>query len=192
MTPRRSDDKVEENRLANAFDLTCKAWQVRRVSPIHRLSTDPVITNQSTLQQRFKVPYTYCGCPLPGDSLGDKLSRLTRKFISSHASPQSALSPPGHPAYAPATHASEHSAIHVRLDDPALAATLARKRREREQTRDERRARDLRRVQKGELDPEVYRRGETHYNAFLTPVPFVWPVGGCVSVGHSQCAAVSC
>lgn len=87
----------------------------------------------------------------------------------------------------------------MQLGDPslgrALAAELARKRRERERRRDERRARDLRRVQKGELDPEVYRRGEAHYAAFLTPVPFIYPVpvgGGCVSVGHSQCAAVSC
>ncbi|CAL1714258.1 unnamed protein product [Somion occarium] len=36
------DDKIEENFLANAFDITCRAWQ-----------------------ERFNVPYMHCGCPLP-------------------------------------------------------------------------------------------------------------------------------
>ncbi|KAI0720627.1 hypothetical protein C8Q72DRAFT_890601 [Fomitopsis betulina] len=163
------DDKVEENRLANGFDLTCKAWQ-----------------------HRFKVPYSYCGCPLPGDSIGDKLQRLTHKLFSSSSKeqPQSSLKPSGHPAIAHATHASEHNAIHLRPEDPSLASKIARKRRNRERKMDERRARDLRRVQRGELDPEQYRRGQAHYAAFLTPVPFLTPVdvSGCVSVGHSQCA----
>ncbi|KAG7447815.1 uncharacterized protein BT62DRAFT_823263, partial [Guyanagaster necrorhizus] len=47
------DDKVAENRLANAFDITCRAWK-----------------------DRFRIAYTYCGCPLPGDTIGQKLSRL--------------------------------------------------------------------------------------------------------------------
>ncbi|KAG7447834.1 uncharacterized protein BT62DRAFT_948034, partial [Guyanagaster necrorhizus] len=47
------DDKVAENKLANAFDITCRAWK-----------------------DRFRIAYTYCGCPLPGDTIGQKLSRL--------------------------------------------------------------------------------------------------------------------
>ncbi|KAH9832602.1 uncharacterized protein C8Q71DRAFT_860985 [Rhodofomes roseus] len=73
------DDKVEENRIANAFDITCQAWQ-----------------------QHFKVPYTHCGCPLPGDTIGDRLQCLTRKFMSNKVS-----RPPASPT---ATHASEHNA----------------------------------------------------------------------------------
>lgn len=161
----------------------------------HPQSSRQTTDHHPTPQSRFKVSYSYCGCPLPGDSIGDKLSRLTHKVFSSSSRAQthSALSPPGHPAIAPATHASEHNTIHVRPDNPKLAAKLARKRRARERKMDQRRARDLRRVQRGELDREQYRRGEAHYAAFLTPVPFISPVmiGSCVSVGHAQCAAVS-
>ncbi|TFY63748.1 hypothetical protein EVJ58_g3067 [Rhodofomes roseus] len=79
------DDKVEENRIANAFDITCQAWQ-----------------------QRLKVPYTHCGCPLPGDTIGDRLQRLTRKFMSNKVS-----RPPASP---PVTHASEHNGVPVYLN----------------------------------------------------------------------------
>ncbi|KAJ3513636.1 hypothetical protein NLJ89_g2838 [Agrocybe chaxingu] len=49
------DDKVEGLRLSSAFDITCRAWK-----------------------DRFGVPYTHCGCPIPGagDSIGKRLSRL--------------------------------------------------------------------------------------------------------------------
>ncbi|SJL02729.1 uncharacterized protein ARMOST_06065 [Armillaria ostoyae] len=47
------DDKVAEDRLSKAFDITCRAWQ-----------------------DRFGIPYTHCGCPLPGDTIGQRLSRL--------------------------------------------------------------------------------------------------------------------
>ncbi|TFY79965.1 hypothetical protein EWM64_g4047 [Hericium alpestre] len=46
------DDKVEETHLSNAFDLTCRAWNAR-----------------------FNVPYMHCGCPLPGDTVGQKLPK---------------------------------------------------------------------------------------------------------------------
>ncbi|TFK20551.1 hypothetical protein FA15DRAFT_559230, partial [Coprinopsis marcescibilis] len=36
------DDKVDGFKLSNGFDLTSRAWQ-----------------------NRFKIQYTYCGCPLP-------------------------------------------------------------------------------------------------------------------------------
>ncbi|KAH9832601.1 uncharacterized protein C8Q71DRAFT_777258 [Rhodofomes roseus] len=162
------DDKVEENRLANAFDITCRVWQ-----------------------QRFGVPYSYCGCPLPGDSIGDKLQRLLR--IAKPDKP-SGLRPPAHPDIPPATHASEHNAVQVRLNDALnknKAAQLTRQRLLRQRKMHERRQRDERRMHKGEYDPEQYRRGEMHYTAFLTPVPFVTPVAACVSIGHTQCGAVS-
>ncbi|KAH9930332.1 uncharacterized protein B0H18DRAFT_148066 [Fomitopsis serialis] len=165
------DDKVEENRLANAFDITCQAWQ-----------------------KHFKVPYTYCGCPLPGDSIGDKLQRLTRKFVSSQHSEQPLnLDPPAHPDIPPATHASEHNAVQVYLNaalDSGRAAELHRQRVLRQQKMNYRRERDARRAQKGDIDPELLKRGQNHYAAFLTPVPFIQPISACVPVGgQPQCSA---
>ncbi|KIP02258.1 hypothetical protein PHLGIDRAFT_130825, partial [Phlebiopsis gigantea 11061_1 CR5-6] len=51
------DDKVEESHLATSFDITCRAWEAR-----------------------YQVPYTHCGCPLPGDTLGQRLARLKRRL----------------------------------------------------------------------------------------------------------------
>ncbi|KAF8548444.1 hypothetical protein OG21DRAFT_1394747, partial [Imleria badia] len=47
------DDKVGEDHLATAFDVTCRAWI-----------------------DRYKVPYTYCGCPHPGTTFGQRLRRV--------------------------------------------------------------------------------------------------------------------
>ncbi|KAF9230288.1 hypothetical protein BU15DRAFT_91144 [Melanogaster broomeanus] len=52
------DDKVEENYLATTFDITCRAWK-----------------------DRFGLPYTYCGCPLPGTTLGQKLRRALAEGV---------------------------------------------------------------------------------------------------------------
>src|SRR5437016_2340500 len=52
-----SDDKVEGLRLSSAFDITCRAWK-----------------------ERFKVQYTHCGCPVPGDSIGERLSKLVKLY----------------------------------------------------------------------------------------------------------------
>ncbi|KAG9316181.1 hypothetical protein JVU11DRAFT_2202 [Chiua virens] len=46
------DDKVEEGILATAFDVTCRVWI-----------------------DRYKVPYTHCGCPQPGPTLGQRVRR---------------------------------------------------------------------------------------------------------------------
>ncbi|EIW76418.1 hypothetical protein CONPUDRAFT_111340, partial [Coniophora puteana RWD-64-598 SS2] len=50
------DDKVEENSLANSFDDTCRVWQ-----------------------DKYHVPYMHCGCPLPGNTIGQKLKRLVNR-----------------------------------------------------------------------------------------------------------------
>jgi hypothetical protein len=74
-----SDDKVEGLRLSSAFDITCRAWK-----------------------ERFKVQYTHCGCPIPGDSIGERLSKLIKLY-----------SPPPHlPFDRPlsAAHPSDHNA----------------------------------------------------------------------------------
>ena len=157
-----SNDKVEENFLASSFDITCRTWRVRPSLPPPLPYLLP--TEEITPQDRFGVPYSYCGCPLPGDSIGDKLQRLTHKLFSSSSKeqPQSSLKPPGHPAIAHATHASEHNAIHLRPEDPSLASKIAQKRRNRERKMDERRARDLRRVQRQPLT------AGTHFRRFRT------------------------
>ncbi|KAH9930329.1 uncharacterized protein B0H18DRAFT_1117014 [Fomitopsis serialis] len=154
------DDKVEENHLANAFDVTCRVWQ-----------------------QRFGVPYTYCGCPLPGDSIGDKLQRLLRR----RSEQPSDLCPPAHPDAPLATHASEHNAVQVQLSSALgkhKAAELRRQRELRERKMHERRKRDERRMLKGEFDPEQYQRGQRHDIVFMAAVPFISPAGPGATGSH--------
>ncbi|KAF5334224.1 hypothetical protein D9611_014332 [Ephemerocybe angulata] len=80
------DDKVDGIRLSSAFDLTCRAWK-----------------------DRFGIDYTHCGCPLPGTTIGQRLSRL----ISSqpHSPPSQLIPPPSRPDALSATHASEHNSV---------------------------------------------------------------------------------
>ncbi|TEB32128.1 hypothetical protein FA13DRAFT_285160 [Coprinellus micaceus] len=66
------DDKADGIKLSSGFDLTSRAWK-----------------------ERFGVRYTYCGCPLPGDTIGQRLSR----FVSSATSKSPKLSKePGLPS----------------------------------------------------------------------------------------------
>ena len=81
-----SDDKVEGLRLSSAFDITCRAWK-----------------------ERFKIQYTHCGCPVPGDSIGERLSKLVKLYSSP---PQSDLLLIDCPVCLSATHPSEHNAVH--------------------------------------------------------------------------------
>ena len=55
-----SDDKVEESRLSDGFDLTCRAWEVRSST----LQNECVSLTEPP-QTRFGIPYMHCGCPLP-------------------------------------------------------------------------------------------------------------------------------
>ncbi|KAF8816814.1 hypothetical protein BYT27DRAFT_7333232 [Phlegmacium glaucopus] len=80
------DDKVEGLQLSSAFDETCQAWK-----------------------DRFHVQYSHCGCPIPGDSIGQKLTRLINSFklpSSSH------LLPFNRTDLLSATHPSDHNAVH--------------------------------------------------------------------------------
>ncbi|GJE98082.1 hypothetical protein PsYK624_143040 [Phanerochaete sordida] len=150
------DDRVEENHLATSFDVTCRAWQ-----------------------QRFQVPYTYCGCPLPGDTLGQKLTRLKHRLAHSGDAPH-ALQPPRRTDALSATHASEHSSVVLAQHTGAAEA----RRRQRAAKVQRRRARDERLVRGGKLDPAVAHGYDGHQAAFLYPVPFYAPpVGGCVAAG---------
>ncbi|KIM42763.1 hypothetical protein M413DRAFT_123346 [Hebeloma cylindrosporum] len=81
------DDKVEGVRLSSAFDITCRAWK-----------------------ERFGVQYTHCGCPIPGDTIGQRLSRIVGIY-SPPTSPPSHLMPFERPDLLSATHPSDHNAV---------------------------------------------------------------------------------
>ncbi|GAA6022793.1 hypothetical protein JCM10207_000420 [Rhodosporidiobolus poonsookiae] len=171
------DDKVEENALATAFDVTARAWQ-----------------------SRFGVPYSTCGCPLPS---APPLSRLlNRGSGSSTPYASGALLP--HSASledADATHASEHNALVLPLHPDAVRRRQQRKveyeaRRRRQAREEEKEARKMvKRGGKGKaLEAEdadvVRRRRDGHDAAFFAaypvvpiygPVGYPIPVAGCCS-----------
>ncbi|KAK7469974.1 hypothetical protein VKT23_001411 [Stygiomarasmius scandens] len=87
------DDKVEEGKLSKSFDETCRAWK-----------------------DRFGIRYAHCGCPIPGNTIGQKLSRLTRILTSEPQTSTNSSSPvypgtdtPPEGAWH-ATHPSDHNA----------------------------------------------------------------------------------
>ncbi|KAG2747340.1 hypothetical protein P692DRAFT_20935613, partial [Suillus brevipes Sb2] len=139
------DDKVEEGQLATSFDLTCRAWN-----------------------DRYHVPYMHCRCPLPGDTIGQKLRRL----LSSQANNNVLLLPPKSDARA-ATHPSDHNAVFALHN----MSTSMRHR--------ENRARkaEMRRLRAEQDGRAVKRDGNVdHGIAFLYPVPmFYYYPGGCVA-----------
>ncbi|KAI0339604.1 hypothetical protein BDW22DRAFT_1335746 [Trametopsis cervina] len=151
------DDKVEESRLATSFDVTCRAWE-----------------------KRYQLPYTYCGCPLPGDTVGQKLSRLKRRVVSN--TDAQGLTPPRRPDALSATHASEHNSVYLPAQHGGFSEAERRKREgklQRRKVRDEKLARD------GKLRQDNLR-DDAHYAAFLYPIPLYAygpPLAGCVSVG---------
>ncbi|KDQ63947.1 hypothetical protein JAAARDRAFT_187342 [Jaapia argillacea MUCL 33604] len=129
------DDKVGDRQLSSAFDITCRAWK-----------------------SRFGVQYMHCGCPLPGDTIGAKLSRLSHLFRP----PASYLQPPE--SVAAGTHPSDHNAVHLPLNAAkrrlvdAMEALKIKERKDRGRLV----------VQKGK---DISQRTETHRRAFLVPVP---------------------
>ena len=62
------------------------------------------------IQERFHIPYSHCGCPIPGDSIGSKLARLISG--SDNAAPPSHLLPFNRPDLLSASHPSDHNAVH--------------------------------------------------------------------------------
>ncbi|KAI0265155.1 hypothetical protein BC834DRAFT_802695, partial [Gloeopeniophorella convolvens] len=137
------DDKVEQFYLSNAFDATCRAWE-----------------------KRYGLPYTQCGCPLPGNTIGQKLARLVSHVGSRHY-PLSRLAPPANqPEALAASHPSDHPAVAVL----GLASNAAAKA-QRESKAARRREREATRARRGEISPEEFERGAAHAPAFLVPVP---------------------
>lgn len=118
----------------------------------------------------------HCGCPLPGNTIGQRLNRLTRRLSGSRV--HDGLHPPDRPDALQATHPSEHNSI------PGNSPLSEGARKLRQEKIKKRKERDLKEYQKGKLDEKTYKRMEGHDVAFLYPVPFFVPiVAGCVSLG---------
>ncbi|KAK0472456.1 hypothetical protein IW261DRAFT_1343552 [Armillaria novae-zelandiae] len=144
------DDKVAEDRLSKAFDITCRAWQ-----------------------DRFGIAYTHCGCPLPGDTIGKRLSRLIS--IHKRSDPPSHLVPPRDRSdLLAATHPSDHNAVYLFKYKEQIDA--------------QRRARLTKRQRKIRRDEKkgMSRNSVDHDPAFLVPVPLYFNRdAGCVAMtGH--------
>ncbi|KAJ7184501.1 hypothetical protein C8R46DRAFT_883048 [Mycena filopes] len=154
------DDKVEESHLASSFDITCRAWK-----------------------NRFGVQYTHCGCPLPGQTIGQRLSRLVGQ--SGHAHP-SHLVPPNRAALLAATHPSDHNAVFA-FHHKAASEAAQRRRREK----------IAKRAERERKDGTARAAGGVHDPAFLIPVPLYYSpmflgTGNIVNggTGYGACAAV--
>ncbi|KAK0499368.1 hypothetical protein EDD18DRAFT_1460302 [Armillaria luteobubalina] len=145
------DDKVAEDKLSNAFDITCRAWQ-----------------------ERFGTQYTHCGCPLPGDTIGQRLSRLISIYKRSGTS--SYLVPPRDRSdLLAAMHPSDHNAVYLlKYKNQMYTHRCARQAKRQNRIR--------RDQEKG-----ITRSSVDHDPAFLVPVPlyFRYDDTGCVAMtGH--------
>ena len=150
----------------------------------------------------------HCGCPLPGNTIGQRLKRLTAILSSQSNGTSNALHPPAHhPAAYNGTHPSDHNSVHV---PSARANTKSKSLKKgipqtfadaRAIEMKARRERDAKAVQQGKMDAAQYKRGNSHDYAFLMPVPFyipVAPIGWGIDIGPGwntgglgACAVVS-
>ncbi|KAF8967533.1 hypothetical protein BDZ97DRAFT_1916819 [Flammula alnicola] len=179
------DDKVEGLKLSSAFDITCQAWK-----------------------ERFNVQYTHCGCPVPGTSIGQRLSRLIKIYAPpppSHLTPFS-----DRPDLLSATHPSDHNAVRFiaenarahRLNtlryaqlslDKTRAAEKAAKKTAKQEAKGypgtaHSRLHAARCSRSGNRPAFQPSRDHTYDTPFLVPVPLYYSTGpplGCVAVGGS-------
>ncbi|KAG6907306.1 hypothetical protein DXG01_009470 [Tephrocybe rancida] len=148
-----SDDKVEEQTLATAFDVTCRAWK-----------------------NRFNMSYTHCGCPLPGTTIGQRLSRL----VNHYGAQKSYLIPPAREDLLAATHPSDHNAVFV-WHRKQFSEGLQQRRRGKFKERQERDARERGEGKARAFTPEERRQVDAHEAAFLVPVPLYYGYGVCAA-----------
>jgi hypothetical protein len=140
-------------------------------------------------KSRYGMPYMHCGCPLPGDTIGQKLNRL----VHFHGQQPAFLIPPNDPDALAGTHPSDHNAVFA----------LHQKGRS-DLDRNARLAKFIKRRQRdAELSSKGNGPGNSHLFvhhpeiAFLTPIPLFVASAGCVSWGggvdgkSAGCAAVS-
>jgi hypothetical protein len=133
----------------------------------------------------------HCGCPLPGETIGQKLNRLVAK---NQKQQPSYLVPPNNPNLFASTHPSDHNAIFDFND--RSGSEIQREYRKAKFTSRQKRDNRKRGSQKSIL------HSTDHDPAFLVPVPIYFGgVGACVayqggvmrgsSGGSGACAAVS-
>lgn len=142
-------------------------------------------------QQRFGVPYSHCGCPLPGDTIGQRLGHLVSQLLPKHTSTSfNPLLPPyNNPSAYQGTHPSDHNCVRVasRLHSNNHQGAETFTKTVYFQKMQERRSRDAKAVQRGKMDLDLYKRGEGHDPAFLMPVPLFVPVVPAGSDVSAQC-----
>ncbi|KAF8189720.1 hypothetical protein BJ912DRAFT_1058966 [Pholiota molesta] len=175
------DDKIEGLRLSSAFDMTCTAWK-----------------------ERFNVQYTYCGCPLPGDTIGKRLSRVVG--IYAPPPPVSHLMPFDRPDLLSATHASDHNAVRFQSTNSRAHARATKRYEQLARTKERERQKAAEKARKkaakagavgaalGAGTAHMERRRVdsrdmyNHQSAFLVPIPLYYGplfvgTGGCVGGG---------
>lgn len=112
------------------------------------------------------MSYTQCGCPLPGNTIGQRFARFVTHAGSRHY-PLSRLAPPtDQPEILAASHPSDHNTVAV-LGLPSNTTAKA----QRESKAFRRREREASRLQKGEITQEEFKRNVEHTVPFLVPVP---------------------
>ncbi|CAE6480069.1 unnamed protein product [Rhizoctonia solani] len=164
------DDKVEENKLSDAYDMTANYWE-----------------------QRWGVPYHVCGCIHPQqDKPFNPSEKLSRMFRGKGKAPEFTNPRPDlvstHDCEASTTHPSEHNSIVV------VGQTLFQTRREERERKREKWAKQLRSdVDKGKVPPDGWEamsleRATEHEQGFsrTMPDPNLAPV---VPYGAETCAA---
>lgn len=152
----RSDDKVEEGHLSKQFDITCRAWKTK-----------------------FHLPYTYCGCPLPGDSVGQKFMRMISKYDDS-AEPPSSLTPLTSASACNGTHPSDHNGVY-----PFHRTWVARKDRETRVSKFKKQQKQAQKEKGFTVENERYDRGMEHDMPFYYPIPLYY---NNFSAGYGACA----
>jgi LmbE family N-acetylglucosaminyl deacetylase len=133
---------------------------------------------------RYGVEYTHCGCPIPGDTIGQKLLRMVNNFR-----PSAHLVPPEHDKLLAATHPSDHNAVYALHKRVSSSGQVKRRKKI---AKREKRARE-----RGSQPNRAYG----HDPAFLVPVPMYFGGPGCVAAtgnvidsgdgGVAGCAPVS-
>lgn len=178
-----SDDKIEGLRLSSAFDLTCTAWK-----------------------ERFNVQYTYCGCPLPGDTIGQRLSRIVGKYAPPAPSH---LLPVDRPDFLSATHPSDHNAVRFQPSSESAHKKATKRYEQLAKKKLKEREKAIKKATKdGKLQGAVVlpphlqqeRRAQDARNAYMYDTAFLVPVplyyygaafigGGIIGGGIGGCVA---
>ncbi|CAE6447566.1 unnamed protein product [Rhizoctonia solani] len=164
------DDKVEENKLSDAYDQTAEYWE-----------------------KRWGIPYHVCGCVHPPqDKPFDPSEKLSRIFRGKSKHPEFTNSRPHlvstHDCESGSTHPSEHNSIVV------VQQTVFENRREDRKHKHEKWAKQLHSdVDKGKVPPDGWeamsmQRAAGHDQGFMRPVPDS-DLAPIVPYGPETCAA---